>query len=154
MKTKDYKELKITGITILRDEDITHYFGYNDEGEVIKEASEPTVMFSLAGNEEQFKSFISEAVEDINILSWSDEYKPSKTILDGEEWKITLHIENYEDIVIHGMNAYPDNFVDFIILCNKYDFGPYDFIDEDDGLVLDVEEWYMEFLEEIEELEE
>jgi hypothetical protein len=157
MKTKDYKELNITGITFLRRvytvEDMTHYYGYDEEGEVIKEATEPNVMYSLGGTKEQFKSFISEAVEVINILSWSDEYKPSKTVLDGEEWKITIHIENEENIEILGMNAYPDNFVDFIILCNKYDFGPYELVDDESSYDLGVEEWYDEFLEEIEELQ-
>jgi len=112
-----------------------------------------TMMFSLGGTKEEFESFISKAVEDINILSWNNEYRPTETILDGEEWKITIHIENDEDIEIFGINAYPDNFADFIILCTEFNFGPYELVDNEASYDLGVEEWYDDFLEEIEELE-
>jgi len=157
MKSKNYKDLKITGITFTRhvymDEEMIHYFGYDDDGEIIKEATEPTMMFSLGGTKEEFDSFIKKAIEDINILSWNNEYRPKETVLDGEEWKITIHIKNDGDIEIFGMNAYPDNFVDFIVLCTEFDFGPYELIDDEASYHLGVEEWYDDFLEEIEELE-
>jgi ribosomal protein S27AE len=157
MKSKNYKELKITGITFTRrvymDEDMTHYFGFDEDGEIIKEATEPTMMFSLGGTKEEFENFISRAIEDINILSWKNEYRPTETVLDGEEWKITIHVENDDDIEIFGINAYPGNFVDFIVLCTEFNFGPYDLVDDETSYDLGVEEWYDDFLEEIEELE-
>src|SRR5690554_3776173 len=108
MKSKNYKELKFTGITFTRrvymDEDMTHYFGFDEDGEIIKEATEPTMMFSLGGTKEEFENFISRAIEDINIISWKNEYRPTETVLDGEEWKITIHIENDDDIEIFGIN--------------------------------------------------
>jgi hypothetical protein len=154
---KDYKDLKITGITFKRrvymNEDTTHYFGFDENGEVIKEATEPTMMFSQSGTKEEFELFIRKAVEEVNILSWANEYKPTETILDGEEWKITIHIENDDDIEMFGINAYPDNFDEFIILCREFDFGPYELIEDEGSYNLGVEEWYDDFLEEIEEIE-
>jgi len=156
MKSKNYKDLNITGITFTRhvymDEDMTHYFGYDEDGEIIKEATEPTMMFSLGGTKEEFESFVTKAVEDINILSWKNEYRPTETVLDGEEWKIIIHIENDDDIEICGINAYPDNFADFIVLCTEFNFGPYELVDDETSYDLGVEEWYDDFLEEIEEL--
>lgn len=152
-----YKELKITGITFLRhiymQSDSKHYFGFDESGEVIKDIVEFDMTASLGGTMDEFISFITKAVEEINILSWNKEYFPEDSILDGEEWKIIIHIENMENVEIYGMNAYPDNFEDFIELCDEYEFGPYTLKDDGQQSDLETANWYDEFLDEIKALE-
>jgi hypothetical protein len=61
MRIKDYRDLKITGIKFLRRvytiPDMIHYFGYDDEADIVKEGEESPMMFSLGGTKEEFESF-------------------------------------------------------------------------------------------------
>ncbi len=157
MSEVSFENIKITGITFTRHiymyGEEKHYFGYNLRGEVVKEVNNMKPMFFYSGLEEEFKQFLTDIITDVNILSWENEYLPKRTILDGEEWRITIHLQNDDDIHIYGQNAFPENFDEFIEVCNKYDFGPY-FIEEIEEELLNMdEEWYDDFIEEINELE-
>jgi hypothetical protein len=105
---------------------------------------------SLATNPNLKDYHIDKLVNEIMVFTW-DNYYSNDHVLDGEEWRVTLHYKSGRTRSFSGMNAYPTNYDDFIKLCKEYDFAfddsYYDFEDSDST------PWYDDFLEEIRKLE-
>jgi hypothetical protein len=150
---------EIKGVTVYRHAFMhgteTHYFGYDEDGEdvVIDSNLDGILMGTHFSDDEihEFHEFIDKLVNEIMIFTW-DNYYSNDHVLDGEEWRVTIHYKSERTRSFSGMNEYPSNFDDFVKLCKAYDFAfeddnNYDF-DESNEIT-----WYDDFLEEIDELE-
>lgn len=126
----------------------THYFGFNKNNEIVNVISDANNSITLHRDNQDFKSFLSEAVESIGILKWQWQNISEENNLESKDLSIILHIQDKEDLKICGLQAilthtkydyqdfsvysYPENFTQFIKLCQKYDFGPFEIADPQD----------------------
>ena len=55
------------------------------------------------------KPLIKEAVEELNILKWKDDYT-DPNVRDGWEWTLVIRLDNNTKIVKHGQNKAPKTF--------------------------------------------
>jgi hypothetical protein len=149
---------EIKGVTVYRHAFMhgteTHYFGYDEDGEdVVIDSNLDGIFMGIHFSDDEtheFHEFIDKLVNEIMIFTW-DNYYSNDHVLDGEEWRVTIHYKSGRTRSFSGTNAYPSNFDDFVELCKGYDFAfddnNYDF-DESNEIT-----WYDDFLEEIDELE-
>ena len=56
-----------------------------------------------------YVAFIKEAVEELNMLKWKDDYT-DPNVRDGWEWTLVIRLDNNTKIVKHGQNRAPRTF--------------------------------------------
>jgi len=121
---------KIKGVTVYRHAYMhgtqTHYFGYdkNNEDVVIHSRFQQFIMDDDFINNEihEFVDFVEQLVNDIKVFKWNKNYA-NDNVLDGEEWRLTVHYKSGRSRGFFGMNAYPSNFKEFVKLCIKHNFA-------------------------------
>ena len=97
-----------------------------------------------------FEMFVNELKNDLWLFDWHRYYE-NHGVVDGEEWRITVHYKSGRTRTFEGVNAYPVDFNQFLEICKKYDFAQvfeHQFIDEPEL------PWYDDFLEEVADLED
>lgn len=132
-----------------------HYFGFDDSLEelYIEEGLDSFYRADFDDTEHFiFGEFIKAIFEKALIETW-DDYYHNQEILDGVEWKVTVHYKDGSEKVYQGLNKFPSNFQDFIDVCKQYDFA---FFDDQDDIEFEEDDrfpFYDDFLEEVHTLE-
>ena len=96
----------------------TYYFGYDEENEkIIRKVCSFGVRESLSESfsKAEFEAFAEKVMDIIASEPWKREYEDPH-VLDGNEWKVTLHYPQGKVKTYYGMNDEPDNFNDFVNL--------------------------------------
>lgn len=55
---------------------------------------------------EQWDTVVAQLYEELFVLDWKETYE-NPFVMDGQQWRLTLTMENGEELRYHGMNAYP-----------------------------------------------
>lgn len=150
---------KITGITFYRfaymGADETHYYGYDGDNDIIKRSVFYGDSIEYLNTDDMddvktFNAFINELKYDLWLFEWHRHYE-NHGVIDGVEWRITLHYKSGRTRSFSGVNAYPSDFDQFLSICKKYNFAQvyeHQFIDEPDL------PWFDDFLTEVSQLED